>query len=101
MAEQIKKCSICKSMKQFSEFHKDSSTSKGCKTACKICNNIKRKARYYENSYDKQYSKNPENKERHKKYLIEYRKNNYEKVRSVIFEWINALPKFSDTSIKR
>ncbi|CAB5079626.1 hypothetical protein UFOVP146_44 [uncultured Caudovirales phage] len=87
MAEQIKKCSICKSMKQFSEFHKDSSTSSGYKTACKTCNNIKRKARYHENSYDKQYRENTENREWHKKYLIEYRKNNYEKVRSVISEW--------------
>ena len=87
MATQVKYCSICKSEKLLSEFHKDSSTSSGYKTACKPCNNAKRKMRYHQNPYDKEYKALPENREWHKKYSKEYRQKNYEKVRKVISVW--------------
>jgi len=87
MATQVKHCSICKSIKLLSEFHKDASTSSGYKTACKHCTNVKRKARYLENTYDKEYKAKPENRDLHKKYSKEYREKNYEKTRKVISDW--------------
>ena len=87
MAEQVKKCSLCKSIKNLLEYHKDSSTCSGYKSACKTCTNVKRKIQYHEKPYDKEYKSNPENREWHKKYSEEYRRNNSEKIKKAVSEW--------------
>lgn len=45
----MKRCSICKSMKEFSEFNKHSGKSDGFQSACRACNKERSRAYYKRN----------------------------------------------------
>jgi hypothetical protein len=75
----MKKCSKCNHKKELSNFHKDSSTASGYKSACKVC--TKKSTKDYASKrkeYIQQYSKEyyQRNKTKRKAYSKKYRQIN-------------------------
>ena len=88
MAEQIKKCSICKSIKQsYPSFIRIHLHQVDTKLLVKLVIILKEKLDTMRILMINNTRENTENREWHKKYLKEYREKNYEKVRRVISEW--------------
>lgn len=76
----MKYCGSCKENLQLTEFNKNPSKKDGLQSNCKICQN-KRQRDWYEN-----------NKEKHKKNIIEYKKIIKGEIRGKVIEYLSNHP---------
>ena len=78
----MKKCSKCKEVKPYSDFHKDKKTKDGFRFSCKYCYK-----QYREENKDKIKQYREENKEKIKQRDKQWRKENKEKIKQRQKQW--------------